>query len=268
MVGKKKRKEKIRATRRKKATSPIFPMSNPILHIRIFRFNPQLDFTPRTHEYSITPRKNETILDLLTRIKHTQDGSLTFRGSCNAGTCGGCGVRVNGKPVLACSTKVSSISDGHPSLRIDPLVESRVIKDLVMDEKEFFDDLLHVTPWLVSRKNDERRNHKMGMKDVKRLGFSHACTLCGLCDSHTRSTSEKINPAAFVKAYRYIHDVRDGNTQRLSSLSSYFSSSALAPVSESDSICPENISPREKMIELHSTLYSTKPFSSFTKMDR
>lgn len=262
----KKRFTKKRNTRTARQKNSPIPKEDSAIHIRVFRYDPTIDFTPRTHEYSISPQKKETILELLTRIKHAQDGSLTFRGNCTQETCTGCAVRVNGKPVLACSTFVSDVLDGnHHTLRIDPLVESRVIKDLVIDEKEFFDDLMNVSPRMVLRKNDERRNHRMGVRAIEKLSNSHECTLCGICDAQPRLTHGKLSPAAFVKAYRYIHDERDGNTQRISQLAKHFSSThdTISPAaSGGDTIsCPENIFPHEKMNELHTLHFSRENLS-------
>ncbi len=231
----------------KKKTRPFSPPA-PVLHVRVSRFNPQMDFSSRTHEYSIHPISGESILDLLTRLKHTQDGSLTFRGSCGYGGCGACGVKVNDTPVLGCVTQVSDVQDAHRALRIDPLNAENVIKDLVVDEKEFFNELLKVKPWLVPRKNDERRQHKMGVNDVAALKSAQQCILCGLCNAHASSSSTReLGPAAWVKAYRYMKDMRDGDVQRVSHLSVYL------PVRyslEKANLCPRNIFPGDKIKEI------------------
>jgi succinate dehydrogenase / fumarate reductase iron-sulfur subunit len=206
-----------------------------------------MDSLPRTHEYTISPREGESILDLLLRIKHTQDGSLTFRGSCGYGGCGSCGIKANGKHALACVTQVKDVLDAHSGLRIDPLHEN-VIKDLVVDEREFFQQLLKVKPWITPRKNDEKRNHKMGINDVKKMGNTPQCILCGICDARVESSQKgEMGPASFVKAYRYIHDIRDGNMERPSVLCENL------PVHYSLSLaneCPRDIRPGDIIHEL------------------
>lgn len=252
----KRKKTKHFPTRKKKTISPrakksklfTWPAENPRMNIRVSRFNPTIDFTPRTHEYSIHAKPGESILDLLTRIKHTQDGSLTFRGSCGYGGCGSCGVKVNGKPLLGCVTQVKDVLDTHNAMRIDPLDAENTIKDLVVDEKAFFEELLRITPWLTPRAHDERRNNKMGVSDVQKLGNAQQCILCGLCNASAESSSRgELGPAAFVKAYRYVNDMRDANTKRASEISSNL------PVHyslDNANVCPRNIFPGDKIREM------------------
>ena len=105
----------------------------------------------------------------------------------------------------------------------------------------------------------------MGVRAIEKLSNSHECTLCGICDAQPRLTHGKLSPAAFVKAYRYIHDERDGNTQRLSQLSKHFSSThtSISPAASGGNTisCPENIFPHEKMNELHALHFSRENLS-------
>lgn len=215
------------------------------MHVRVSRYNPEMDFVTRTHEYAVKPIPGESILDLLTRIKHTQDGSLTFRGSCGYGGCGSCGVKVNGKPVLGCTTQVGDSLNEHHALRIDPLDEENVIKDLVIDEKNFFEELLKVKPWMVPRHHDWKRKHQMGINDVAKLGNAQQCIACGICNASASSSSGgECTPFAFVKGFRYASDIRDGDSKRWETLSKRL------PVHYSLSkanACPRDIYPGDKI---------------------
>lgn len=224
----KKRAVRVRVSKKKspRATKRISSMRKKSLFvptpthwkIRIARFNPEMDYHARTHEYVMAPHAGESVLDLLLRIKHTQDGSLTFRGSCGYGGCGTCGVKVNGKTILSCVTQVEDVLDDHHSIRIDPLHEN-VLKDLVVDETQFFQQLLKVKPWMVPRTHDEKRNHKMGVNEVQKMGKSPQCILCGICDANAGSARiGELGPSAFTKAYRYTHDSRDADIARTTRL--------------------------------------------------
>ena len=70
--------------------------------------------------------KGTTILDILKYVKENIDGSLAFRYQCEMGSCGSCGVVVNGKPVLACQTEVLSLK--RDKILIKPLYNFPVIK--------------------------------------------------------------------------------------------------------------------------------------------
>lgn len=230
--------------------------------IRVARYNPLMDFQPRTHEYQIAPREGESVLDLLLRIKHTQDGSLTFRGSCGYGGCGTCGVKVNGKTILSCVSQVNDLLDAHKGMRIDPLHEN-VLKDLVVNEDEFFRELTRVKPWIVPRKNDEKRQHKMGQAEVKKMGNTPQCILCGICNASSESSKTgEMGPAAFVKAYRYMNDVRDGDTNRLNALQSRLPVHySLSKANE----CPRDISPGDKIHELRQNMQKNQMKSDKSK---
>ncbi len=223
----------------------IFPIPQR-LTVRVSRFNPLMDFSPRTHEYSLAPVLGESVLNLLYRIKHTQDGSLTFRGSCGQGGCGTCGVKVNGKMVLACITNVENAADTHHGLDITPLHDN-VLKDLVVDEDVFFAELLKIKPGLVPR-NAEKRHHHMGIQDVEKLGKTPQCILCGICNANAESNIKgELGPAALVRAYRHICDIRDGNVSRLEGISPHL---LVHYDLDKANICPRDIKPGDKIIEL------------------
>lgn len=260
-----KEKEPVKSTAPPRKT---IPTSKAPVHwnIRVARYNPSMDFTPRTHEYSVPPHEGESILDLLTRIKHTQDGSLTFRASCGYGGCGTCGVRVNGKPLLGCVTQVKDHLDANRSLRIDPLDAETTLKDLVVDEKPFFAQLTEVKPWRVPRPNDAKRNHKMGVNDVAALGNSQQCILCGLCNANANaSVKPELGPAAFVKGFRYANDIRDGDAARPTALATHL------PVHyslEKANWCPRDIFPGDKIREIREKADKSKDPPSGTKAKR
>jgi succinate dehydrogenase/fumarate reductase iron-sulfur protein len=93
----------------------------------VMRFNPGTDVTPVFQEYVIPYDPQKTVLDALQYIYEHVDRSLAFRGACQSGFCGVCGVNLNGRPCLACATYMSR------KMRIEPLSGHKVIRDLVVD---------------------------------------------------------------------------------------------------------------------------------------
>ncbi len=49
-------------------------------------------------------RPTKSVLDAILKVKDETDGSIGIRCSCQQAICGSCGVRMNGKPGLACNT--------------------------------------------------------------------------------------------------------------------------------------------------------------------
>ncbi|MEM2964236.1 MAG: 2Fe-2S iron-sulfur cluster-binding protein [Candidatus Bathyarchaeia archaeon] len=97
---------------------------------RVFRFNPTRDTKPRYGVYEVPADEPMTILTMLKYIRTRLDSTLAFRDYiCYKGICANCMVRVNGKPVRACSTRVSPGEE----VTVEPLAQHPVIRDLVVD---------------------------------------------------------------------------------------------------------------------------------------
>ena len=68
--------------------------------LKVFRSGPA-DAALRYDQFRVTARPRTTVLDALLAVRRRQDPSLTVRHSCLHGSCGTCGMRVNGREVLA-----------------------------------------------------------------------------------------------------------------------------------------------------------------------
>src|SRR5579875_3621581 len=76
----------------------------PEYTLRIRRFDPQSGQAARWDEHTVDLPSRNSVLDAILKIKGEEDGSIGIRCSCQQGICGSCGVRMNGKPGLACNT--------------------------------------------------------------------------------------------------------------------------------------------------------------------
>src|SRR5690348_6309141 len=89
--------------------------------------------------FNVPRRAHQTILDVVTEIQRDQDPTLSYRFACRVGMCGSCAMVVNGRPRWTCRTRVSeAIGDGD-SLRLEPLRNFAVVKDLAVEMTAFFD---------------------------------------------------------------------------------------------------------------------------------
>merc|ERR1711962_820317 len=86
------------------------------------------------------------ILDALLKIKNEIDPTLTFRRSCREGICGSCSMNIGGVNTLACISKIDS--NLGKATKIYPLPHMYVIKDLVPDMNNFYDQYQSIQPWL------------------------------------------------------------------------------------------------------------------------
>ena len=106
-------------------------------------------------EYSLdNVNPNDSVLDLLHRIKWEQDGSLTLRRSCAHGVCGSDAMRINGANALACKTLVARLkkseADSNVKVQVEPILGLPIIKDLVVDMEPFFEHYRSVMPYFVN----------------------------------------------------------------------------------------------------------------------
>src|ERR1700690_4429355 len=83
-------------------------------------------------DYQVEANEGEVLLDVLHRLQATQAGDLAVRWNCKAGKCGSCSMEINGRPRLACMTRMSIFEPGQP-ITITPLRTFPVFRDLVPD---------------------------------------------------------------------------------------------------------------------------------------
>src|SRR4029453_1606345 len=115
--------------------------------IEVARYRPEQEAEPTFQAYEGPCRKDWVILDGLNHIKDQIDGTLSFRWSCRMGVCGSCGMTVNGEPKLSCETFLSEYGSGP--VKVEPLRNFPVIRDLVVEIGDFMRKLVLVKPWII-----------------------------------------------------------------------------------------------------------------------
>ena len=181
----------------------------------ILRYNPDSGEKPHFKSYKVPVPKGMTVLDGLHYIKENYDATLAWRSSCRMGVCGSCGMFINGLPRLACNLQIAHLES--ETIRIKPLPNFDIIRDLVPDLAGFFEKHRSVKPYLI-RKEVEELNNPTGEyfqsvdELVNYVQFTY-CIKCGLCLSAcpTVATDDRyLGPQALGAAYRYDADTRDG----------------------------------------------------------
>ena len=90
---------------------------------------------PRYDEFRVPVGSRTTVLDALLAVRRLKDPGLAVRHSCLHGSCGTCGMRVNGREVLACVTRLQELGD---PVVVEPLAGARVVGDLVVDMEPLY----------------------------------------------------------------------------------------------------------------------------------
>jgi succinate dehydrogenase/fumarate reductase-like Fe-S protein len=105
------------------------------INVKVFRFDPEKDKDPRYVTYEIEYEEGMSLLNVFQYIYENIDSSLAFYYSCRIGSCGGCGIMMDGKAVLSCCTRAR---DG---MIIEPPTQLgfKVAKDLICIDYMFKD---------------------------------------------------------------------------------------------------------------------------------
>ena len=115
--------------------------------LSVTRWRPDRSMPPGPQEYEVPLRKEWTVLDGLNHIKNEIDQTLAFRWSCRMGICGSCGMNVNGEPRLTCGAFLSDYAPGP--IRVEPLANFPIARDLIVDMSDFMEKLPRVKPWVI-----------------------------------------------------------------------------------------------------------------------
>jgi len=228
----------------------------------IYRWDPeQPGAKPKMENYEVDLNNcGPMVLDALIKIKNEMDPSLTFRRSCREGICGSCAMNIGGVNTLACLTKIEA---NDKATKIYPLPHMYVVKDLVPDMNNFYQQYRSIQPWL---QNDDEKKMKHGEQqllqsttDRAKLDGLYECILCACCStscpSYWWNGDRYLGPAVLMQAYRWIIDSRDGKqAERLDALRDPFSVYRCHTIMNCTKTCPKGLNPGRAIAEIKKLL--------------
>lgn len=225
--------------------------------LRIKRFDPESE-KPGSYfkEYGLAIDESATVLDGLIKIREDIDGTLALRCSCRSAICGSCAMRVNGKAMLACNTKITDAISGTETgvVVIEPAGNMEVIKDLVVDFLPFWNKIKAVQPWLQPEGEPPEHEYVAPNEDMLELAGVMACIMCGACVSDCtvlEVDSNFLGPAALAKAFRFVDDPRDdASAQRLGELNEYGGAWDCTRCMQCVEVCPKNVDPMGRIMTI------------------
>lgn len=185
-----------------------------IMDIEVLRYRPEEDNEPWTQRYQVPFTHEMSILEALTYIKDHIDSTLSYRWSCRMAICGSCGMMVNGKPKLGCKTFLRDYI-GEGKIRLEPLANFPIERDLVVDMSDFMQKLEKIKPYIIPKeeKNLCDGEYLQTPKQLAQYKQFSQCINCGLCYAACPQYALKpefLGPAAIALLYRYNEDSRDG----------------------------------------------------------
>ncbi|XP_036676790.3 succinate dehydrogenase [ubiquinone] iron-sulfur subunit [Drosophila suzukii] len=229
----------------------------------IYRWKPGEQ--PQTQTYSVDLEKcGAMVLDALIKIKNEMDPTLTFRRSCREGICGSCAMNINGTNTLACVSHIDQ--DESKCCRIYPLPHLYVVRDLVPDLSQFYDQYRSIQPWL-QRKDLKREagsaQYLQSVEDRLVLDGLYECILCACCQtacpSYWWNSNKYLGPAVLMQAFRWVIDSRDEATeQRLDFLKDPWKLYRCHSIMNCTNTCPKHLNPARAIIQLKQLLVGLK----------
>jgi succinate dehydrogenase / fumarate reductase, iron-sulfur subunit len=191
--------------------------------LKIRRFDPDSGNAAYWDEHAVELGERNSVLDAILKIRDEVDGSVGIRCSCQQAICGSCGVRMNGKPGLACNTHLEEAAGrrhdhnggnaGDRVIEVEPMGNMPVIRDLIVDmDAVHWKKIQRVTPYLVNKEPVPEREYIVPHDNMVDVTQTMACIQCGACVSDCLSMEIDpgfIGPAALAKSYRFVGDPRD-----------------------------------------------------------
>src|SRR5207253_5081682 len=218
---------------------------NEPLHAAIWRGKANGSFST----YEVPRHESQTVLDVVTYVQRHLDPSLAYRFACRVGMCGSCAMTDNGRPRWTCRTRVAAALASATALRLEPLRNFTVVRDLAVDIRAFFDKWQaakgHFEPaaqpaddyGIVPPTSSQRQAADAGIE----------CIGCGICHSACDVVTwnpDYLGPAALNRAWTLVNDVRDqGNAARMDAVSAGSGCHLCHTHMNCTEFCPKGLAP-------------------------
>lgn len=221
-------------------------MNERTVELEILRYDPEQDDAPYSQTYTVPYREDWVVLDAINYVKDELDRTLSYRWSCHMAICGSCGMLVNGEPALACHT---FLRDCPERIRLEPLQNFPIERDLVIVMDDFMDKLASVKPYVVPKQENKVSNGEYLQTPAELARFMQytACINCLLCYSACPQyalNDSFVGPAALALAHRYNLDSRDvGRSAREDVVASNAGIWDCSFVGACSEVCPKSVDP-------------------------
>lgn len=221
--------------------------------LNIQKYNPERDLQPHEEPYNLDVGRGTTVLEALMRLKNEEDGTLTFRYSCRSAICGSCSMEINGTEKLACMTQIRPELERHGEIRLGPLRNFPLVKDLAVEMQPFWEKVREIVPWIEPLPHEQVE--PVRMRDAYQAFHNvQGCIMCGACVAACtvyEVDKKFIGPAALAKAYRFMADPREATKpDRLERLQGPGGIWDCTRCNFCVEVCPKDVQPMEAIIRL------------------
>jgi succinate dehydrogenase / fumarate reductase, iron-sulfur subunit len=205
--------------------------------------------------YEVEAPEWACLLDVLDIIKDRHDGTLAYRKSCRMMICGSCGMRMDGRAILACKERMKPIVEsGHVPV-ISSMGNLPIVKDLVVSMDPFWDKIRAIKPWLDPGYDEApERERIVSQQQMNVIAKESLCIMCGCCVSECNAMEADPDfrgPAALAKGMRFVGDPRDHvEVERLNELNDEHGIWDCTRCYFCNERCPKGVDPRDAIAKL------------------
>ena len=203
----------------------------------------------RFQTFTVPRREHQTVLDVVTEIQREQDATLAYRFACRVGMCGSCAMVVNGRPRWTCRTRVSEAAGPGRRLRLEPLRNFTVVKDLAVEMTRFFDKWRDAKGHFVADRSSggDFATVPPASRQRQAADAGIECIGCGVCYAACDVVAwdpDYLGPAALNRAWTLENDVRDGaRDARLTAVAGASGCHACHVHMSCTTFCPKHLAP-------------------------
>jgi len=122
--------------------------SSKIITLRIVKYNPSEDQEKHYITFQVPVERWSTVLDAILDVKKYFDHSIGVRYSCRQATCGSCGMMINGKPRLACFTRIDELNSDV--ITVEPMKNFPIMRDLAVRFDRLFETHHKIKPFIIT----------------------------------------------------------------------------------------------------------------------
>lgn len=221
-------------------------MSERLVQLEVLRYDPEKDSAPHFQRYEVPCQEEWVVLDALNAVKESIDPTLNYRWSCHMAVCGSCGMMIDGEPKLSCH---AFLRDYPGVIRIEPLANFPIERDLVTVADDFIDKLTSVKPYLIPKQQPTLAGGEYPQTPAQLMKYRQfsMCINCMLCYSACPEYALQpkfLGPAAITLAHRYNQDSRDGGRdERQEVIASHVGVWECSFVGACSEVCPKAVDP-------------------------
>lgn len=148
------------------------------------------------HDYNVDVDEGMVVLDGLFEVQSQYANDMAIRWNCKAGKCGSCSIEVNGKPRLACMTRLSDF-DVEETIVCTPIKAFPVIKDLVTDISWNYEQNKRIAPFKPGKPGADGK-YRMNQESAERVQEFRKCIECFLCQNVCHVLRDHEQKDAFI----------------------------------------------------------------------